>query len=122
MKKNLDWYYFSITIGFFVLLCNGCHKDGTSRYNQTSTDYSQSRHWLSLPPTVYKADVFYLYPTTSWTKDNTAALICAIDDSLMMSGAASAFARQATAFDTAANVQKVKQQREILRAKPQPKK
>ncbi|MCX6244904.1 MAG: DUF3089 domain-containing protein [Bacteroidetes bacterium] len=104
MKKNLNWYYLSITIGFVLLLCNGCAKDGTSQYITTSTDYSQSMHWLSLPPTVYKADVFYVYPTTSWTKDNTAAMICAIDDSLMMAGAASAFARQATAFDTAANV------------------
>jgi pimeloyl-ACP methyl ester carboxylesterase len=31
-------------------------------------------------------------------------MICAINDSLMMAGAASAYARQATAFDTAANV------------------
>jgi len=104
MKKSLNWYYLSITIGFVVLLCNGCTKDGTSQYIPTSTDYSQSKHWLSLPPTVYKADVFYLYPTTSWTKNNSTSMICAIDDSLMMVGAAQAFVRQATAFDTAANV------------------
>jgi hypothetical protein len=87
-----------------ILICNSCSKDVTSPYTPASTDYSQSGHWLSLPPTVYKADVFYVYPTTSWTKDNTISMICAVDDSLMMAGAASAYARQATAFDTAANV------------------
>ncbi len=80
-----------------------CNKDQPSDKGGT-TDYSISQNWLSLPATVYNADVFYLYPTTSWTKDNTTSRICAIEDTLMRKGAASAFARQATAFDTAANV------------------
>jgi hypothetical protein len=104
MKMNHIWHCVSIFTGFVMLLCTGCDKDCTSQYKPSITDYSQSRHWLSLPPTVYKADVFYLYPTTSWTKDNSTSRICAIDDSLMMAGAAQAFTRQATAFDTAANV------------------
>lgn len=83
----------------FALLFS-CAKDNPGE----ATDYSQSSHWLSLPATVFKADVFYLYPTTTWTTDNANSLICAIDDSLMMLGAASAFARQATAFETSANV------------------
>lgn len=103
MKKIPALYYLPV-MAFVALLFNGCNKTGTSPYLQSSTDYSLSRHWLSLPPTVYNVDVFYLYPTTSWTKDNTVPMICAVDDSLMMAGAASAFARQATAFDTAANV------------------
>ncbi|MCX6226857.1 MAG: DUF3089 domain-containing protein [Bacteroidia bacterium] len=67
-------------------------------------DYSQSAHWLSIPATVFQADVFYLYPTTAWTNNNSRSLICTIDDSLMMTGAASAYSRQATAFETVANV------------------
>ncbi|MEI6577144.1 MAG: DUF3089 domain-containing protein [Bacteroidota bacterium] len=104
MNKYQKWPLLLISIGYVLLLSNGCKKDSSTQHNATSPDYSQSRHWLSLAPTVFKADVFYLYPTTSWTKDNTTAMICAIDDSLMMAGAASAFARQGTAFNTAANV------------------
>ncbi len=93
-----------IIMGFGVIIINGCKKSSSTITVSTSVDYSQAAHWLSLPATLYKADVFYLYPTTSWTKNNSTSMICAIDDSLMMAGAASAFARQATAFDTAANV------------------
>jgi hypothetical protein len=104
MKKNVTCSYLLMAIGFLALLWNGCTKDASPQYIPLSTDYSQSKHWLSLPPTRYKADVFYLYPTTSWTKDNSTSRICAIDDSLMMVDAAQDFIRQASAFDTAANV------------------
>jgi Protein of unknown function (DUF3089) len=93
-----------IIIGFGVIIIHACTKSDNTPTYSTSVDYSQAAHWLSLPATIYKADVFYLYPTTSWTKNNSTAMICAIDDSLMMAGAAQAFSRQATAFDTAANV------------------
>lgn len=96
---------FFIIMGIAVLLSTGCTKSSTEYQTGTiATDYSQSAHWLSIPPTLYKADVFYLYPTTSWTKNNTTSMICAVDDSIMMADAAQDFARQASAFDTAANV------------------
>ena len=105
MKTNIrPLIYPLIMMGFGVIIINGCMKSDDSYTVLTSVDYSQASHWLSLPATLYKADVFYLYPTTSWTKDNSKSMICAIDDSLMMAGAAQAFARQATAFDTATNV------------------
>ena len=105
MKTNISTLFYSLIImGFAVIIINGCKKSNDTPTASTSVDYSQADHWLSLPATIYKADVFYLYPTTSWTKDNSKSLICAIDDSLMMAGAAQAFTRQATAFDTAANV------------------
>lgn len=91
-------------MGLGLIIINSCKKSDNSNTVSTSVDYSQAAHWLSLPATIYKADVFYLYPTTSWTKNNSTSMICAINDSLMMAGAASAYARQATAFDTAANV------------------
>ncbi|MEI7491298.1 MAG: DUF3089 domain-containing protein [Bacteroidota bacterium] len=105
MKTKISTLIYSLIImGFGVIIINGCKKSNSTITVSTSVDYSQAAHWLSLPATLYKADVFYLYPTTSWTKNNSTSMICAIDDSLMMAGAASAFARQATAFDTAANV------------------
>ena len=93
-----------IIIGFGAIIIHGCKKSNDTPTSSTSVDYSLAAHWLSLPATLYKADVFYLYPTTSWTKNNSTSMICAIDDSLMMADAASDYARQATAFDTAANV------------------
>jgi hypothetical protein len=105
MKTNISTpIYPLIIMGFAAIIISGCKKSNNTPAASTSVDYSQAAHWLSLPATVYKADVFYLYPTTSWTKNNSTSMICAIDDSAMMAGAAQAFTRQATAFDTAANV------------------
>jgi len=105
MKTNISTLIYPlIVMGFGVIMNNGCTKSNNTPTASTSVDYSQAAHWLSLPATIYKADVFYLYPTTSWTKNNSTSMICAIDDSLMMAGAAQAYSRQTTAFDTAANV------------------
>ena len=69
-----------------------------------ATDYSQAAHWLSLPATVKAVDVFYLYPT-AWQKvNNSDPDICDIDNPSMLKGAAAAFARQATAFETVGNI------------------
>lgn len=69
------------------------------------TDYATPAHWLSLPTTgTMPVDVFYLYPT-SYEKENASAPnISAVDDPGMMKGAQAAFGRQATAFETLANV------------------
>jgi hypothetical protein len=105
MKKIISIVIYPlIIIGFGVIMINGCKKSDNSNTASTSVDYSQADHWLSLPATLYKADVFYLYPTTSWTKNNSISMICTIDDSLMMTDAAEDYSRQATAFETAANV------------------
>ena len=70
----------------------------------TATDYSQAMHWLSLPAPVKAVDVFYLYPT-AWQKVNASdPNICDIDNPSMLTGSASAFARQASAFETLANI------------------
>lgn len=70
---------------------------------ELATDYSQISHWLPLPATSYNIDVFYLYPT-AWTNTDSLPVICAIDDSSMLVKAPMAYARQATAFETAANI------------------
>ena len=69
-----------------------------------ATDYSQDSHWLHVPDSVKPVDVFYLYPT-AWRKVNASdPNICDIDNPSMLAGSASAFARQATAFEPVANV------------------
>lgn len=88
------------------LTIGACSSDRSSSGEPaaTATDYSQAEHWLSLPATTKNIDVFYLYPT-AWRKDNeTDPNINEIDNASMRIGANSAFARQATAFETACNV------------------
>ena len=72
--------------------------------NIAATDYSISSHWLSIPATVHSVDVFYLYPT-AWKPDSlTNPLYSEIDDPTMLAGSASAYSRQATAFETVGNI------------------
>ena len=71
----------------------------------TPTDYSDPAHWLSLPTKVdKKVDVFYLYPSSYTKPDASSANVCQIDDPGMIKGAKVAFTRQATAFETIANI------------------
>lgn len=80
----------------------GCAKDSDEVIQ--ATDYSISSHWLSIPKTNKPVDVFYIYPT-AWHKiDSTEPNICAINNPTMLVGSASVYARQATAFETCANV------------------
>jgi pimeloyl-ACP methyl ester carboxylesterase len=88
---------------FLLLLCGpsaGCGKDKPG----SSIDYSQSSHWLSLPAPVKPVDVFYVYPTVWYKLDPAESNICAIDNRIMLAGSLAAYARQATAFETAGNV------------------
>ena len=70
-----------------------------------ATDYSKPANWLALPGAVDKqVDVFYLYPT-SWQKENAnEPNVCEIDNPSMIRGSKLAFSRQATAFETFANI------------------
>lgn len=71
---------------------------------QDVTDYSKPEHWLTIPTSIDKVDVFYLYPT-AWQKvDPNEPNICAIDNPIMLKYSKIAFARQATAFQTVANI------------------
>lgn len=69
------------------------------------TDYSRIEHWLNVPTEITKqVDVFYLYPT-AWAKVNADdPIICEIDNPIMLQQAKLAFERQATAFETSANI------------------
>jgi len=67
--------------------------------------YADSDHWLSLPDSANKSvDVFYLYPTV-WARSNESeAPICEIDNAMMLQKAPFTFSRQASAFDSLANI------------------
>ena len=68
-------------------------------------DYASAENWLSAPTTITQpVDVFYLYPTSFQRASSDAPVIAAIDDPGMRQRAQAAFARQATAFETAANI------------------
>lgn len=68
-------------------------------------DYASADNWLSAPITIAQpVDVFYLYPTSFQRASSDAPVIAAIDDPGMRQRAQAAFARQATAFETSANI------------------
>ena len=84
----------------------GCKDKENTTPTDTSktTDYSVSTHWLSLPVSLKKADVFYVYPTVWNTTTDYHPNVCEVDNQAMMLGAKNAFAWQATAFEAAGNV------------------
>ncbi len=80
----------------------GCGKSVTP---SPATDYSQSGHWLALPTSIdMPVDVFYLYPTSYQKASPSDPDVCAIDNPSMVKSSGLAFQRQATAFQTAANI------------------
>ena len=110
----------SLLLATFSLSFNlvGCGNPTTTDINTTeldktkpaeskivATDYSKPEHWLSLPITTDKeVDVFFLYPT-AWQKvSDSDPNICDIDNPSMLKGAKSAFSRDATVFETVANI------------------
>lgn len=84
-----------------VLAGYGCNKD---ECEIIPTDYSDTSHWLSNPKGNKPVDVFYVYPTAWHKVDSTEPNVCLVDHQMMLDGAASAYDRQATAFETSANV------------------
>ncbi len=77
-----------------------CGSDKSSS-GLAATDYSKTAHWLSLPATTKPVDVFYLYPT-AWQKVSPSdPNVNEIDNASMLKGSNAAFARTATAFETA---------------------
>jgi len=84
----------------------GCKDKGTVTPIATNatTDYSVSTHWLSLPVSLKKADVFYVYPTVWFKTSAYHPNVCAVDYPDMMLRAQNAYAWQATAFEAAGNV------------------
>ena len=95
-RKIVGIIFFTLFISIPLAACGNDIK---------ATDYSKPEHWLSAPALVDKAvDVFYLYPT-SWMKVNPSdPNICEIDNPIMLKYSKLVFQRQATAFETIANI------------------
>lgn len=94
MKNRVEWL-FPVVVLLLGSVFSGCN----------TVNYCQAEHWLKLPTAIDKeVDVFYVYPT-AWSKaDPSDPNICAIDNPSMLAGAASAYGRQATAFEPVGNV------------------
>jgi hypothetical protein len=69
-----------------------------------ATNYSLSKHWLSLPAPLKKADVFFLYGTAWHKTDGHEPNICQIENATLMAGSLEGFRQDATAFETAGNI------------------
>lgn len=83
--------------------CGGTPSGGVS---VSPTDYSKAENWLAIP-TVREcsADVIYFYPTAYLrTSPDLQPLICTVGDAGMRKGVADVFKKQATAFETAADI------------------
>jgi hypothetical protein len=73
--------------------------------SQGVPNYANSANWLSLPAKATKnVDVFFLYPTIYQQSNSSDPIVCAVDDSQMLSGAKAAFSRTATVFSPLANI------------------
>jgi hypothetical protein len=116
---------FSLTVGILVATtaivvgCCGCSTPKTAATKPAAlppappqsvatsgpTDYSNPARWLSAPTTGTKSvDVFYLYPTVYAREATSDPMVCAVDDPGMMKAAGPALARQASCFETVANI------------------
>lgn len=72
---------------------------------QTKSIYSDKTNWLAFPENNKKSiDVFYVYPTVYTMVYDTDPIICSIDNAMMVQGAFIPFSRQATVFDSLANI------------------
>ncbi len=98
-----------------MILC-GCADKGINGDNKTdadlppvygdkiiTTDYSLKDNWINIPDTDFEVDVFYLYPT-SWTKTEDDPYYCEIDNESLRKTAPFNYNRQASAFETCANI------------------
>jgi hypothetical protein len=102
--RSMSCLKISLTVIILMFLIS-CNKETTTPVESfVATDYSKSTHWLTIPTTIHPVDIFYYYPTAWHKVDDSEPIICEIDNPLMLSGSASVFARQATAFETVGNI------------------
>jgi pimeloyl-ACP methyl ester carboxylesterase len=93
---------------FFDIRANA--ENRVARYLQAQVgqevpDYADPANWLSLPATATKeVDVFFLYPTIYQQSSPADPMVCAVNNSQMLSGAPAAFSRTATVFSPLANI------------------
>lgn len=71
---------------------------------QTQIDYSRADNWLVVEDAGKEVDVIYFYPTSFTKLSPDEPDVCAIDNQTMRAAAPEAYATQATAFSTCANI------------------
>ncbi len=94
------------TLMIFMTAIAGCKDKGnvTPIDTNKTTDYSVSTHWLSLPVSIKKTDVFYIYPTVWYKTSAYHPNVCSVDYQMMMAGARDVYYSQGSAFEAAGNV------------------
>ena len=94
------------TLMIFMTAIAGCKDKGNANPidTNTTTDYSVSTHWLSLPVSLKKADVFYVYPTVWQKLSPDEPNVCSVDYPMMKEGAMNEYSWQASAFEEAGNI------------------
>lgn len=71
----------------------------------TPSDYADTNNWLAVPTERQHAvDLLYFYPTAYSPSGENTPLYCEIENASMRAGAPDAFAKQATAFETCADI------------------
>ena len=93
----------SAITALFIIIClaAGCGNNA----DREESVYDDMTNWLAFPSQIlHQADVIYLYPTTYMPESPDAPLVSTIFDEGMRAGAEYLFHRQATAFETVANI------------------
>ena len=96
-----------LLLAFATLFCPcGPHAAADTGYlAETPSDYADMANWLAAPSDrKYQVDVFFLYPTAYIPASPDAPLYCEIDDAGMRSGAPGTLKKQASAFETCADI------------------
>ena len=102
--RRCFWFWAALIIALAIILISIILSAGNAK-QEPYPDYSKPEHWLTLPSSPEKeVDVFYLYPTSFQKSDENSPNICEIDNPSMLKNSKAAFAVQATAFESVANI------------------
>ncbi|MFZ4520534.1 MAG: DUF3089 domain-containing protein [Bacteroidales bacterium] len=95
-----------LTTTLMIFTIMGCKDKGNTNPidTNTTTDYSVTTHWLSLPVSLKKADVFYVYPTVWQKLSPNDPNACPVDSPMMKEGAMDEYSWQASACEEAGNI------------------
>ena len=104
-RKTARGGFLLISLLILVYFCGTAGAAGIGDLVGTPSDYADRSNWLVLPAASQHAvDLFYLYPTAYSPTGENPPLYCEIDDPGMRSGAPQALKKQATAFETCADI------------------
>lgn len=103
MKRNSNWTLVVAIVLLLGIIVSFWLRQDIGEID--AADYALADNWLTVPSSDEQpVDVFYLYPTTYMKQAENDPAICQIDNEMMRTNAVNSFNRQATAFETVANI------------------